>query len=110
MKKSYYLYHEIASALDYLHEKGVCHLGLKLNNILIGKGKPGIDIFLSDMALSKILNPSAIVARCFHTACEALEAFPVEIDKEGEEKYSSHPIEGKNLQNFLRPFCKLMLF
>jgi len=102
---------QIASALDYLHEKGLCHLGLKLNNILIGKGKPGIDIFLSDMALSKILHPGMIVARCFHATCEALEAFPVEMSKEGKLCYPSHPVAAEKLpklsQSFLQSFAFL---
>ncbi|MCI0382522.1 MAG: bifunctional serine/threonine-protein kinase/formylglycine-generating enzyme family protein [Chlamydiae bacterium] len=47
---------QIASALDYVHQKVVhgestCYQGIKLNNILIRKNKSGIDAFLSDFGL-----------------------------------------------------------
>jgi formylglycine-generating enzyme required for sulfatase activity len=101
---------QVAGAIDFLHEKGICHLGLKLNNILIGKGKPGIDIFLSETALNKILNPAAIVSRTFKCICEALETFPVQVSKTGEELYQSHPIEGEKLSKLTQSFLQSYAF
>ncbi len=101
---------QVASSLDYIHEKGVSHLGLKLNNILVGKGKPGIDVFLSDIALSKLVNPAAIVARMYKVTADALEAFPVEITKAGEERYLSHPIEMTKLSKLSASFLQNLAF
>src|SRR5690606_27416024 len=57
---------QIADALDYAHTKGqVAHRALKLNNILIGKGNPGIDVFISDLGLAKIVSPGKVVCRTF---------------------------------------------
>lgn len=101
---------QVASALDYIHEKGVCHLSLKLNNILVGKGKPGIDLFLSDIALAKMINPAAVVSRSYKATADALEAFPVEVLKSGEERYLSHPIETSKVSKLTASFMQSFAF
>ncbi len=101
---------QVAGAIDYLHEKGVAHLSLKLNNILIGKGKPGIDIFLSDIGLSRVLNPGSIVSRTFKVTCDALEAFPVEVTKLGDERYLSHPIDTEKVSKLSASFLQNFAF
>ncbi|MBS4168567.1 bifunctional serine/threonine-protein kinase/formylglycine-generating enzyme family protein [Parachlamydia sp. AcF125] len=73
----YHILAQIADALDYAHSRkgvGTClaHRGLKLNNILISKGKAGINIHLSDFGLSKIIGPGAILARSYKVLAEAL--------------------------------------
>ena len=101
---------QVASALDYIHEKGVCHLSLKLNNILVGKGKPGIDLFLSDIALAKMLRPAAIVSRSYKSTADALGALPVEVLKGGEERYLSHPIEASKVSKLTASFMQSFAF
>jgi formylglycine-generating enzyme required for sulfatase activity len=72
----YSLLEQIASALDYAHHmkgsrKGIVHRGLKLNNILIGKGKNGLQLFLSDFGLSRIMGSGNFLARTFKAVSEA---------------------------------------
>ncbi|MCH9626650.1 MAG: Serine/threonine-protein kinase Pkn1 [Chlamydiales bacterium] len=101
---------QIASALDYAHTKGqVPHRALKLNNILIGKGNPGIDVFISDFGLAKIVSSGKVICRTFLTVAEALEALPVE--KGRVEKYAPLPIDADKLsklgQSFLQGYAFL---
>lgn len=100
---------QIASALDYAHTKGqLAHRSLKLNNILIGKGKPGIDVFISDFGLSKIVSPGKVVLRTFLTVAEALQALPVE--RGSEERYLPHPIEAEHLSKLSHSFLQSYAF
>ncbi len=101
---------QIADALDYAHTKGqVAHRALKLNNILIGKGRPGIDVFISDFGLSKIVSPGKVIARTFLNVAEALQALPSESG--AEERYSPVPIDAEKLtklsQSFLQGYAFL---
>lgn len=100
---------QIASALDYAHTKGqVAHRALKLNNILIGKGKPGIDVFISDFGLSKIVGPGKVVLRTFLEVAEALQALPIDRGSEG--RYAAHPIEGERLSKLSHSFLQTYAF
>lgn len=100
---------QIASALDYAHTKGqVSHLALKLNNILIGKGNPGIDLFISDFGLSKIVAPGKVICRTFLTVAESLQALPVE--KGSVERYSPLPIEAEKLSKLSHCFLQSFAF
>lgn len=66
---------QVADALDYAHGKGqgeIVHRGLKLNNILIGKGRSGMELYLSDFGLTKILGPGAVLTRIYRGLAEAL--------------------------------------
>lgn len=101
---------QIADALDYAHTKiQVSHRALKLNNILIGKGNPGIEVFISDFGLAKIVSPGKVICRTFLTVAEALQALPLESLKE--EKYSPVPIEAEKCsklgQSFLQGYAFL---
>ncbi len=49
---------QIASALDYLHQKSVVHQGLKPSNILIARQDEKIDVRISDYGLSKVVGPT----------------------------------------------------
>lgn len=70
----YRLLSQLADALDYAHSigKGIAHRGLKLNNILMGKGKSQPDLFISDYGISRILGTGAILTRTFKMVAEAL--------------------------------------
>lgn len=70
----YRLLAQLADALDYAHSKGkgIAHRGLKLNNILIGKGKGQPDLFISDFGISRIVGTGAILTRTYKMVAEAL--------------------------------------
>ncbi|MCC5832965.1 MAG: SUMF1/EgtB/PvdO family nonheme iron enzyme [Chlamydiales bacterium] len=96
---------QIADALDFAHTKGqVAHRALKLNNILIGKGNPGIEVYISDFGLAKIVSPGKVICHTFLAVAEALEALPVE--KGGEERYSPVPIDGDKLSKLSQSFLQ----
>ena len=68
---------QIASALDYAHQKKVgdqylIHRGLKLNNILVGKKEGGIHVYISDFGLSHILGEALILSKTYKTLSESL--------------------------------------
>lgn len=67
----------IADALDYAHSKklngqGVAHRGLKLNNILIGKGTTSHDPFISDFGLSRIVGSGAVLLKTFKSVADTM--------------------------------------
>lgn len=70
------LLRKLASALDYAHGvRGsipMVHRGIKLNNILVGSNKDGVDLFLSDFGLSRIIGPGAVLTRTYKMVAEAL--------------------------------------
>lgn len=103
---------QIADALDYAHHKvGVQHRALKLNNVLVGKGKLGLEVYISDFGLAKILSAGAIVSRTFKTLSEALGGLPVEKNvKGGEEKYLPIPIEAHKLSKLSSSFLQSFAF
>ena len=58
----FHLLLQVADPLDYAHAKKTgtkdfVHRSLKLNNILVGKGNHGVEIYLSDFGLSRIIGP-----------------------------------------------------
>lgn len=96
---------QVAEALDFAHVKGgVIHQSLKLNNLLVGKANPGIEIFISDFDLAKIISPSKVVARTFFAMAQALGTLPLE---EGiEERYSALPFPVDKLSQASRSFLQ----
>lgn len=96
---------QIAVALDYAHGKKIgnnelVHRSLKPNNILIGKGKQKIEVYLSDFGLSSIIGAGAVLTRTFKNTAEALGiALPSIIQKAGLDRYPASPLE----QNVLIP-------
>lgn len=68
---------QVASALDYAHKKKVSdhyfvHRGLKLNNILVGKSERGLNVYVTDFGLSKIIGEGAILTRTFKILSDML--------------------------------------
>ncbi len=99
----YRLLSQIADALDYAHSKrgagkGIAHRGIKLNNLLVGHAKGGIELFLSDFGLSRIVGSGAVLTRVYKAVAEALGigslVAPV---KTGQERYPNPPVDSKKL-------------
>lgn len=112
------LLHQIADALDYVHgragsnkEDAIAHRSLKLNNILIGKGKPGIEVYLSDFGLCKIVGPGAVVCRSFKAMAETLGSLPIDSSsKVGEDKYFPAPVEAGKIAKLTLSFLQNYAF
>ena len=74
----YRLLFQIADALDYAHgKKGsggmpVVHRNLKLNNLLIAKGKDYPELMISDFGLSRVVGVGAVLTRTYKMVAEAL--------------------------------------
>lgn len=70
---------QVADALDYAHRgsKGLVHRGLKLNNILVGKAKGGIELYLSDFGLTRVIGSGLILARTYKAVAESLGVLPL---------------------------------
>ncbi len=73
-----FILRQVADALDYAHGKrggegAIIHRGLKLSNVLIGRGKGGIHVSLSDFGLSKIVGVGAVLNRTYLALAEALK-------------------------------------
>jgi len=97
------LLRQLADALDYAHSKkingkGVAHRNLKLNNILVAKGRGGIDLTLGDFGLSRVIGPAAVLTRTYKTVAEALGiSASLYNSKTGQDKYPNPSIETQKL-------------
>jgi len=90
---------QVATALDYAHSKkigaqGLVHRGLKLNNILIGKEKELLEVFLSDFGLSRIIGTGSVLTRTFKNVAEALNIANPMVRPE---RYPNPPIDNHKL-------------
>lgn len=94
---------KVAAPLDYAHTKKVSnrdfvHRCLKPNNILVGKAKAGIDLFLSDFGLSRIIGSGAMLTRTYKNVAEALGIGLQSVNaKAGQDKYPNPPIDSQKL-------------
>ncbi len=59
----------LASALDYAHESGVVHGGIKLTNVLVAPDGAGVKMLLSDFGISRLIGEGVSFMRlCEQTA------------------------------------------
>ncbi|WP_068466508.1 bifunctional serine/threonine-protein kinase/formylglycine-generating enzyme family protein [Candidatus Protochlamydia phocaeensis] len=99
----FYLLKRIADPLDYAHAKKVgnrelVHRSLKLNNILIGKRKQGLDVYLSDFGLMRIIGPGAVLTRTYKNVAEALGiGLQIVAQKAGQDRYPNPPLDQQKL-------------
>lgn len=110
------LVRQVADALDYAHtrqrgEAPVVHRGLKLNNILVGKGKNGVELYLSDFGLSRIVGVGAVLSRTYKVLADALGVIPV-VDAGGtkQERYSATPGDAKKMSMLHTSFLQSYAF
>lgn len=91
----YRLLSQLADALDYAHSKGkgIAHRGLKLNNILMGKGKGQPDLFISDYGISRIVGAGSILTRTFKMVAEGLGIGQAVLSQ----KYPAPPVDAQKL-------------
>ena len=92
----YRLLKQVADALDYAHgkknsNKGIIHRNLKLNNILVAKGRGGIDLMISDFGLSRIIGTAAVLTRNFKITAEFLGISNVLFGSKKESDRYPHP-------------------
>jgi len=110
------LLRQIANALDYAHEqkggsKGIAHRGIKLNNILVGKSKNGIDFYLSDFGLSRIIGIGAMLTRTYKMVAETLGiSHVVNTPITGQERYPTPPIDPQKLTPLHASFLQNYVF
>lgn len=107
---------QIADALDYAHakiinNKGAVHRGIKLNNIIIGKkSNDGVDVYLSDFGLSRIIGVGAVLTRTYKAIAEALGiGTALALSKTGE-RYPSPPIDSQKLSPLHASFLQNYAF
>jgi formylglycine-generating enzyme required for sulfatase activity/tRNA A-37 threonylcarbamoyl transferase component Bud32 len=62
----------LASALDYAHEAGVVHGGIKLSNILVAPNGSGVKFLLSDFGLSRLIGEGVSFMRLCEQISKAL--------------------------------------
>lgn len=99
----FHLLLQVADPLDYAHAKKTgtkdfVHRSLKLNNILVGKGNHGVEVYLSDFGLSRIIGPGSVLTRTYKNVAEALGiGLQVVSQKAGLDLYPNPPIEQQKL-------------
>ena len=103
---------QVASALTYGHQNHFVHRGLKLNNILIGKGERGLHVYLSDFGLSQIVGEGAILTRTYKILANvlSLDLTHTTFTKPGDEKYFSGGLESSKLSKLHASFLQTYQF
>src|SRR3989338_5374346 len=62
---------QIASALDYAHEKGVVHGAMKLTNVLVASAERGVSLLLSDFGITRLIGEGVGFLRLCTEAAKA---------------------------------------
>ena len=71
------VFRQIASALQYLHSKGIAHRDLKPDNVMLAKAGSHTNVKVADFGLSKILETQDPVL--FSTVCGTPQYLPPEV-------------------------------
>lgn len=106
-----HLLEPIADALDYAHGKKIngkkfAHRGIKLNNLLIAKGKNGAELFLSDYGLSRIIGSGAVLSKTYKMVAETLGISQTTLGL----KYPSPPVDSQKLSSLHLSFLQNYAF
>lgn len=107
---------QIASALDFAHEsflgnESVAHGSIKLNNIVVKDGKDGLQVYLTDFGLSRVIGPLAMLSRTYHNVATTLASGSgLIIQKAGQDKYSAGPWDYIKSAELHRSFCQNFIF
>lgn len=104
---------QLAEALDFAHGKraggkSIVHHNIKLNNVLVSKGKSGIDVLLADFGLTRIVGTGAVLTRTYRIVAEALG---IHLPKSSQDRYPNPPHDQQKLiplhASFLQNFAFL---
>lgn len=108
---------QVASALTYAHQNHLgtiplTHRGLKLSNILIGKGDRGLHVYLSDFGLSHIVGEGAVLTRTYKCLADllSLDLSNSAFAKAGEEKYITGTFDSGKLSKLHASFLQTYHF
>ncbi len=69
---------QIASAIDYAHEMGVAHGGVKLSNILVALDGHGVKLMLSDFGISRLVGENVAFSLIAEEIRHSLTLSPAE--------------------------------
>lgn len=108
---------QVASALHYAHQinfggQQLAHRGLKLNNILVGKGERGLHVHLSDFGLAHIVGEGAVLTRMYKVLADvlSLDLAQSTFTKPGEEKFLTGSIDSGKLSKLHASFLQAYHF
>lgn len=110
---------QVVSALQYVHQKRLrkeplAHRGIKLNNILIGKGERGLHVYLSDFGLSRVVGEAVILTRLYKVLADVLsiDLSPPKsaLQQNKENSYLTHFLESSKLSKLHASFLQTYHF
>lgn len=102
---------QIASALDFAHERvqspeSAAHGSIKLSNIVIRESKEGLQAFLTDFGLSRMIGSLPALSRTYLNTAAAFAANTGAT----EDKYSLGPWDARQASELHRSFYQNFLF
>lgn len=105
---------QVASALTYIHSKSVdgaplAHRGIKLSNLLVGQGKKGLHVYLSDVGLSSLMGEGTILTRMYRILFEGLQAQQNQ-QAQDEDRYYICNVDSKKLSRLHASFAQMHAF